>query len=179
MKFHSSTERIAFLHWYTCTIQERMMPVTLPVFYPFPSAPFFPSGNTQLWGKQTLLYPNFLEERHLKYKFAFPPLSFSVLKKNEYENKMPVQLSRAWAFCGHSSSFLPLTYLQHVCHCSFWTTPTTACKRILLPLCTNLPSDAAAPPAGCILISLPKLQNLSVGYNGSWPLEFKPDEWCL
>lgn len=43
----------------------------------------------------------------------------------------------------------------------------------------HLPSDAAAPPADRSLLSLPALQNCSVRYKGSRPLEFKPDEWYL
>lgn len=152
------------------------MPVILPVFCPFPSDPFFLPGNTQLWGKQTSLTTDLLEERHLKIRLTFLPLSVSLLKKNESENKMFVSFPTAQALCSRCSSFLALAYLQGNGNCSFWITLPQPASRFFSPIGNPSPFDVVASSADCVLISLPKLQNVSVRYKGIWLLEFKPDK---
>lgn len=123
--------------------------------------------------------PNFLEKRCLKLYLTFLPLLSLFLKRMSLKTKCLSLFPQLRLFSAICSSTLPLTHYQGSFPCSFWTTATTACKHILLLLGTSLTSDVAAPPADCIPVSLPKLQNLSVIYKSSWPLEFKPDKLCL
>lgn len=155
--------------------KEWVMSLILVVSSPFPSLIFFPSSNTQMWGKQILPSPNFLEERHFKFNFIFSPFFSPSLEKEWTWKQNACHILHSSGFFAVTTAYFSLSPASSVAA----TVLSRQLANIFYFHGYHLPSDAVAPPADHRLPSLPGLQNCSVRNKGSWPLEFKPDEWYL